>query len=680
MSSSLLERGELPIEMLVEMAVREGRRPRAIYQMHKWFARRLPSVVRATLIAAAPPLEDCTWEELFYDPPRLTNKTVLDPFVGGGTTVVEASRLGADVHGFDIDPVACFVTQQELRARTIPELRDSLGLVRDEVWGKVQELYAVEADSTYLALHFFWVQRIVCGGCSNQIDAHHNYVLSSEASYWLLCPHCKAVFEGDSAPVTSQCPQCTSYFSPYEGPLKQGVVSCSCGFKTRLIDYGRQSQKPPLWELCAIEAIPKTAKRHPVPNKDRKFFAPQAGDMSRYLRAGDLLQNLIDSDVGLIPTELIPTGSDIKDHRLLDYGYRRWIDLFNSRQLLHLALTTRAIRALPDEIRHLHALAFSNHLTTNCMLTSYAAGWRRLTPLFSLRGYRHINRPVELNPWLQGTGRGTYPNAIRQIEQGRAASMSPKELQVGGGFVSVLDLSPGSSSIRNSDSSAGFGLEPNSIDIVLSDPPYFDNVVYSELSEFFGVWLRFLGCLPDAPKHSEVKSLSLVSRSRHYDSTSTFVTGLAQAFKGISSVLKPAGVCAFTYRHSTPDGWQALHDALVGSELRAVQVLPVPGELGSGLHAHPGTNLWDALIVLRPSRGFQALNGLGEKQKRLLDDHVAMWNNRLQTEKRIPFGIAAKVNLCRAVLIAGSLGFLACDEADLTPIKQVLYDQPEDVN
>ena len=53
-------------------------------------------------------------------------------------------------------------------------------------------------------------------------------------------------------------------------------------------------------------------------------------------------------------------------------------------------------------------IAFSDHLTTNCMMTNYAFGWRRLAPLFSIRAFRHVPRPVEINPWLDGTGRGTY--------------------------------------------------------------------------------------------------------------------------------------------------------------------------------------------------------------------------------------------------------------------------------
>ena len=101
-----------------------------------------------------------------------------------------------------------------------------------------------------------------------------------------------------------------------------------------------------------------------------------------------------------IPERLIP-AQDRSDGRLLQYGYRHYRELFNPRQLLHLSVLAEAIAAMTGPARKALALAFSDHLTTNCMLTQYAFGWRRLAPLFSIRAYRHVSRPVEINPWLR---------------------------------------------------------------------------------------------------------------------------------------------------------------------------------------------------------------------------------------------------------------------------------------
>src|SRR5437588_10856701 len=86
---SILDAGCLPVEHLAALAQREGRRPVPIYHAHRWFARRFSCVFRAILVAMrTPPGQD--FMEQFYGGVDYTGLTVLDPFVGGGTSVVEA--------------------------------------------------------------------------------------------------------------------------------------------------------------------------------------------------------------------------------------------------------------------------------------------------------------------------------------------------------------------------------------------------------------------------------------------------------------------------------------------------------------------------------------------------------------------------------------------------------------
>ncbi|MDH5672985.1 MAG: hypothetical protein OEZ06_12595 [Myxococcales bacterium] len=108
-------------------------------------------------------------------------------------------------------------------------------------------------------------------------------------------------------------------------------------------------------------------------------------------RAGEALRQELKADPGFPPSHAIEKKHR-SDTRLTDYGDRQWSQLFNDRQLLHPGHLARELKTLPDDQRRAIGLTFSNHLTTNCMLTSYAAGWRRLTPLFSIRAFRHVPR------------------------------------------------------------------------------------------------------------------------------------------------------------------------------------------------------------------------------------------------------------------------------------------------
>ena len=95
---TLLEAGEIPLEQLAELALREGQRTNPLYRVHRWFARRLGSQFRAILTGLALGVEDADrfWEAYLADIP-LHGALVLDPFVGGGTSLVEARRCQARV-------------------------------------------------------------------------------------------------------------------------------------------------------------------------------------------------------------------------------------------------------------------------------------------------------------------------------------------------------------------------------------------------------------------------------------------------------------------------------------------------------------------------------------------------------------------------------------------------------
>ena len=177
------------------------------------------------------------------------------------------------------------------------------------------------------------------------------------------------------------------------------------------------------------------------------------------------------------------------DGRLLSYGYRNYHELFGDRQRLHLGLLGREIGRLDGAVGEALKIAFSDHLLTNNLLCAYAGGWRRLSPLFAIKSYRHIARPVEVNPWLRRNGRGTFPNAVRSVSRAAKALASSLEPIAGGGVRQVTWRAPGSWNIRCGDSSDMSAIPDDSVDLVLTDPPYFDYISYSELGHFFVPWM-----------------------------------------------------------------------------------------------------------------------------------------------------------------------------------------------
>lgn len=118
-----------PIIEINRLAVPERNAFKPIYQMHKWFARRASCVFRAILLGCLKPAGTDIMEEFYKDhtnDPDTNGKVILDPFMGGGTTVVEALRLGCKVIGIDLNPVAWFIVKTEVEPVDIEALKEAL--------------------------------------------------------------------------------------------------------------------------------------------------------------------------------------------------------------------------------------------------------------------------------------------------------------------------------------------------------------------------------------------------------------------------------------------------------------------------------------------------------------------------------------------------------------------------
>jgi hypothetical protein len=278
--------------------------------------------------------------------------------------------------------------------------------------------------------------------------------------------------------------------------------------------------------------------------------------------------------------------------------------------------------------------------------------------LFSVRGFRHVPRPVELNPWLNGTGRGTFPNTIKKLLRAKRFATSPKEPMIEGGFRSVPSRSPEREPRVTTGSSTDLTFLPDaSVDIVLTDPPYFDNIAYSELAEFFLPWLRDFGLVVDEGV-DRVLLDSLVSERGDEDSVATYTQGLQAAFGEVARVLKPGGLMVFSYRHILPQAWASLAEAVWPHPLRCTRVLPMPGEAGVGLHAHDGAGLWDAVFVFRRDDEAVADEHLvlvSADAVRSARDEATAWGRRLGGSK-VRFAEPDVRTMTMAAIVAAALG------------------------
>jgi putative DNA methylase len=225
------------------LAVPERNAFKPIYQMHKWFARRASCVFRAILLGALKPLPiddkgnptksgaQLIMDEFYRDhtdDPDTKGKVILDPFMGGGTTVVEALRLGCKVIGVDLNPVAWFIVKTEVEPVDIDELKAAFERVairrvewsRKTVRESLLEQYKTECpcceNKDADIIYNFWVKSAIChnrlcparsGEHGVQVPLFSDYIVAYKKPsirYWpdVSCPKCGKTFDWEIEPAT----------------------------------------------------------------------------------------------------------------------------------------------------------------------------------------------------------------------------------------------------------------------------------------------------------------------------------------------------------------------------------------------------------------------------------------------------------------------------------------------
>jgi putative DNA methylase len=178
---TFLEEG-LPIRELSMLAGADRRASDPVYAAHRWWARRPPALMRGILLSSAL-RADCSvpefWEMFEDSGPTLGGLSVHDPFAGGGSTLVEANRLGACVSGSDIDPLAVEISRHELDPAPAAEVREAGSELLSHLQVKVGDLYPSENGA--VPLHYFWIHEVICPGCQTPGLLYRSLVLARDS-------------------------------------------------------------------------------------------------------------------------------------------------------------------------------------------------------------------------------------------------------------------------------------------------------------------------------------------------------------------------------------------------------------------------------------------------------------------------------------------------------------------
>ena len=615
-----IECDDFPFEHLSRIAERESWRKeiyRPIYHVHKWWAQRLGSVFRGILLGALAPKGTDVFD-LFYSPVRFPDKVVFDPFMGSGTTLGETLKLGGRAIGRDINPVSYLQVRTALTLSDSEELERTYREIEADVAHTIRSYYTYRRPDGTLCqvLYYFWVMQATCPSCSTLVDLFSSYIFARHAyarrnpTVQVVCPKCGALSARHYRERKTECSDCGHSFDPSSGPVRGKSAECpDCLHKFTIGHTISQTGTPPSYRMYAkLVLTPDGTKEYlPIDDYDHALYARAVADLS--------------GSAHPIPQGTLEPGYNT--NQALNYGFRSWNQMFNARQLLAISTLAGRIKDIENpSLRYAFTCLFSGVLEFNNMFASYKGeGTGAVRHMF----YHHILKPertpLEANIWGTPKSSGAFSTLFRsRLMRAHQYARQPFELLLTPDgarkqSVKVDSINEPLLGIANTESyeqfrenarlyvscgdSAATDLPDDSVDLVVTDPPFFDNVHYSQLADFFFEWQRLI--LDEFPSHrmTTTRSPSEVQNS----DAEAFTGRLTLVLREMSRVLKDDGLLIFTYHHSRWEGWRSVLSAVASAGFRIDVCHPVKAEMSVATPKHQAKDPidFDIIMVCRKS-------------------------------------------------------------------------------
>jgi adenine-specific DNA methylase len=607
------------IPFIADLALREKQiqqNYRPIIAVHKWFARRPGTLFRGLLLSE---FSNKSLREAFYGSNDFPKIRIADPFMGGGTPLLEANRVGCDVIGFDINPMAYWIVRQEIEHLDLTAYEAAANSLRKELEKHIGRLYRTRCvicgDKDAYVKYFLWVKTVECQSCGKSIDLFPGYLLSSDVRHpnnVFVCFSCGRLTEAHDRKNPGKCLHCGVALS-LNGPARRNRCKCSyCGIEN---SFPNSKLGPPKHRLFAMEYhCPLCRNSH----AGRFFKVPDDQDLG-WVEDSETRWALLRSR--FVPDDEIPSGDET--NRLHRWGYRRYREMFNARQLLGLELSARMISRITNErVRNALSTNLSDLLRYQNMLCRYDTMALKSLDIFSVHGFPVGLIQCESN--LLGImdkdrsiciGSGGWKNITEKFRKAKSYCDAPFEVRHKGNqkeIVPIKDewigdhLNSGRKGQRiveiHCGDSASSELPESSIDAVFTDPPYFGNVQYAELMDFCYVWLRRL-------IGESVEAFKAVSTRNQKELTGNidmgrnlehFTEGLSSVFQRMTKALKPGAPLSFTYHHNTLEAYLPVAVSILDAGLACSAALPCPAEMGASIHINgTGSSIIDTVFVCR---------------------------------------------------------------------------------
>jgi adenine-specific DNA methylase len=575
---------------------------------------------------------------------------VVDPFAGGGAIPLEALRVGADAFASDLNPVPVLLNRIVLSLipqygrRLADEVRDKAKWMGNEAIRELAECYPTDPDGA-TPIAYLWARTIQCEGphCAATVPLIRSMWLAKrdENAVALQFTRANKLDRLTCQIITRTRGQWTDHSGKpvktpsFEGTVKRGSATClCCGYTTPNSQVRKQLTKKrgganDAMLLCVVSTR-STAQ-------GRFYRAPTQSDIDAIAKTTTRLSELLAAHTGsmsLIPDEPTPLGGGRGAGRAFsqrNYGMNDFADLFSSRQALAIATISQLLWRACDEVRQREGTAFGNavqavlacavdreaeHQTTLCRWNSTG---QKMQATFGRQALPIVFDYCEASPI--GNSVGGWGNISECV-------LLPFETAIAIRHPGVVEQAPAQSHPLPDDSAAAF----------ISDPPYYDAVPYSDLSDFFYVWLKrnvpgMENGSPLTPKGEECIVDEVKGKDAAY-----FENTMALAMAEGRRVLAPYGIGVVVFAHKSTAGWESQLQAMIDAGWTVTASWPIDTEMGTRLRAMNSAALGSSIhLICRPrenNNGIVRATDIGDWRAVLteLPNRIHEWMPRLAEE------------------------------------------------
>jgi adenine-specific DNA methylase len=552
---------------------------------------------------------------------------ILDSFAGGGSIPLEGKRIGMKAIATDINPIPLLLNKLQLQQLsdfteiTSANLMSIAEKMNSNMRGRVEKLYP---DNSYrrigeLPIGYICAREVVCegSGCGVKYPLLKSPWVVNSKKGQKVCYNFK--LNGGKVNISL-------IENPSDNQIPRVTVSNAngicpiCNHKTPKESIRRQLKlrNGGTWDSRLLVTVTK-----PIGGKGKRFHASTQVEIDARAKASQLIEKLVSVDKTLsLPDEMLPIPEGKKMGTLgvgvQGYGIDKWKYLFSPRQLLTSLILVQEARKISDSFEQLiSGLAVSKFNNQNSSI-SY---WRPRDMKFN-RAFDSHRIPMRwdfFEPIPYGEDGSNFKETFINILRGLNSAMVPEGSTKGMSIYS---------------DAASLSLPDDSIDMWATDPPYYDMVPYSDISNFFVVWLKRIGFDLVLENGISPKSVEIVADKSAIMGTDAknkqwFESRITEALKEGLRVTKKSGIAYWVYAHKSTEGWAATLNGIIDAGWMITGSWPITTDLDVRLRAQRSASLKTSIHIVMRHRPAENVTGDWSDVLDNLTKNIANWLQKM---------------------------------------------------